>query len=269
MAEETTLIAPEDICRHGGWNSRQDHTESGNPTDVGQRLTHTELVKSIRETGLLQQIGVVEWSSPCEECGNTCRLVWGYRRHRALLELAPAEPIHARVRAVDSLGARIENLTENLHRRDLRPYEIADALAKIKEEDPDTTIAELSTVVGLDHRYVANLLRFRRKIHPDIWDQFRRFGTSIRVSFPRLLEICMLPKEEQVEAYKQAIQPKAAGHGKRGRQQRPGQKKLVRYLDEVSERYPRESDDFKRGMRKGLRIALGDARPKHKRKPKT
>lgn len=266
MTATTRMVCPAEICQHVPWNSRQDYTESPLGKIPGDRANTSQLAESIAIDGMIQPPGVTERDEPCEVCGNTLKLLWGFRRVRSALDQEPDTPILVLVRDADDHEARVLNLAENLHRRDLKPWELAEALTAIQDASPELSYAKIAKQVNLSKPHVANLIRLRRNLHPQIWDQYKRWGSSLRVNVLHLLEICALDHDDQLSRYKLLVAERQENHGKRGQQARPGPRKLSRYLREIDDRYPSRSVDWKKGFRHALRVALGDTEPSTKKK---
>lgn len=115
------------------------------------------LAASIRELGVLQPVKAI--AHP----GGKYRLVWGQRRLLASriagLETIPAILVDAG--DVDAPGSRraIEQLVENLDRRDLNPIEEAHALREVLDADPRLTQVALAERLGRSPSWLANSLR--------------------------------------------------------------------------------------------------------------
>jgi ParB family chromosome partitioning protein len=117
----------------------------------------TELAASILEVGVQQPVKVTR------QAKGRYQLVFGQRRVLASRE-AGLTTIPAIVEApsdVDQVGARrsIEQLAENLQRKDLNPIEEAVALREVLDADPELTQAELARRLGMSAPWVSNALR--------------------------------------------------------------------------------------------------------------
>lgn len=117
-----------------------------------------ELVASISDVGVLQPIKAI---GPGPD--GRYRAVWGQRRILAS-RLADKDTIPAIVEAaadVDAPGARrsIEQLAENLIRKDLNPIEEAEALRAILDADPELTQVDLAARLGRSGPWISNALR--------------------------------------------------------------------------------------------------------------
>ena len=112
------------------------------------------LAASIRELGILQPVRV----EPANAFG-IYRLVYGQRRVLAA-RLAGLETIPALVGPASPENVRpIEQLVENLQRRDLNPLEEARALRDVLDAEPGLTQKALGDRIGRSQAFVANALR--------------------------------------------------------------------------------------------------------------
>jgi ParB family chromosome partitioning protein len=109
-----------------------------------------ELAQSIRESGIIQPIVVVP-------DGENYRLVVGERRWRAA-QKAGLKKIPVLIRAIPRDRQLEISLTENLHREDLNPLEVANVYQRMIQE-LNYTQEELADRVGKDRTSVTNYLR--------------------------------------------------------------------------------------------------------------
>jgi ParB/RepB/Spo0J family partition protein len=226
-------------------------------TDAREPDEH--LLASIRELGVLEPPGVRfsphDDETHSSELDESVSCVYGFRRVLAarILELTEI-PV---VWVADKDGSdRVANLAENLHRKNLRTWEIAQALHELAEETGQGAV-ELGLRIGLSEGYVANLLRMRRKLAPDVWRQVQTWGVSEKLSIEFLIEICALPWDEQIERYNQALD---LSHGaRRGNEVAPGRAKIRKMLARVEQRSDvfREGQGFAAGVKYALRVVLG------------
>lgn len=235
MPAELVEIDPRRI-RLDAWNARG---EDAREPDEG-------LLLSIRELGILEPPGVMllEDEIAC---------VYGFRRVRAAVLLGletiavVAVPYHER---------KLCNLAENLHRRNLRTWEVAEALDELSSE-LELSPADLAIRVGLSENYVKNLLRMRRKLAPAVWAQVRTWGVSERLSVEFLIEICALSWDEQIERYNEALD--LTRGARRGNEVAPGRAKIRKMLARIEQNpeVVREGQGFAAGIRYALRVVLG------------
>lgn len=155
--------------------------------DVGEL---DELAASIHELGVIQPIKVTA------QPDGRFRVVWGQRRVLACRQLGRTK-IPAIVEPpsdVDHHGARrsIEQLSENLQRKDLNPIEEAVALREVLDADPKLTQEALADKLGMSRPWVGNTLRLL-KADPVVQDGVRR--GAITASHAKSLIV--LPPDEQ------------------------------------------------------------------------
>lgn len=117
-----------------------------------------ELAASIAELGVLQPIRVI---GPSHD--GRYRAVWGQRRVMASI-IAKKATIPALVELsaeANAPGARrsIEQLAENLQRKDLNAIEEAVAMRAVLDADPSLTQEQLATRLGRSGAWVSNTLR--------------------------------------------------------------------------------------------------------------
>lgn len=163
------------------------------------------LAASIRELGVLQPVKVVAHDA------GTYRLVWGQRRLLAArlagLETIPAIVVDAG--DVDDPGSprAIEQLVENLDRRDLNPIEEAHALREVLDADPKLTQAALAERLGRSPSWLANSLRLLG-LEETVQEQVR----SGAISASHGKAMVALPAQDQRDLAKRVIGSKLSAH---------------------------------------------------------
>lgn len=234
------LVPIGDILADLGWNTRAEVDEQADAA----------LRESIAREGLLQPLGVAPrdgkppWS-----------LVYGFRRHRAAMELGlPEVPVVE----VPADRARAANLAENALRSDLSPWELLEALARARDEKPKQPMDELAAEVGLSPAHVANLLRLRRKLCPELLEAYRERGRTMHLRY--LLRVCTMPHADQAAAYSALVtgsrggRPLGAESGSRPPRGLAEPKHLRKWLRELDAGPPSQ---FTRGAKMALECALG------------
>jgi ParB family chromosome partitioning protein len=129
------------------------------PREVFEEEALQELVRSIKEVGLLQPV-VVRQVSP-----ERYELIMGERRWRASRE-AGLEAIPAIVRATEDEKLLLDALLENLHRSQLNPLEEAAAYDQLLR-DFSCSHDELADRIGRSRPQVSNTLRLL-KLPPSV-----------------------------------------------------------------------------------------------------
>lgn len=247
------------------WNCR-DALGSGAPgkeaDGPGDEMGDQQLAADIKERGLIHLCRVRRLSD------GRYMLTVGFRRMRALKLIHEPDDIVAFTvqrsagdEDQDEWTASCDNLRENLNRRNLRPFELANKLHRMLEAAPERSTADLAKAVGMSKGYVSQLLSIRRRAAPELWEIFMRakgphYGSGI--TFQDVVHIVRLPKDEQLQAWQKLVaertNPRSGPRDKKQRQ-RPGAGKLRIYLRQVDNIAGPE--DFQKGVRFGLLVALG------------
>ena len=162
---------------------------------------------------------------------------------------------------IDEFNASAINLSENLQRRDLRPFEIAEKLYAMRKARPSTSVRELSERTGLSYPYVSALLRIRTKAVPQLWDLFCTYGTQFGngITYKDMIKITGKPKGEQLAAWGKLVAERT-GKSASKKKKKKGPKPLR--PDEI-EAFLGVTDelggppDWRKGIRFGLNVALG------------
>jgi ParB family chromosome partitioning protein len=171
--------------------------------DVGEL---DELAASIHELGVIQPIKVTA------QPNGRFRVVWGQRRVLACRQLGRTK-IPAIVEPpsdVDVHGARrsIEQLSENLQRKDLNPIEEAVALREVLDADPKLTQEALADKLGMSRPWVSNTLGLLEAA-PAVQIMVRE--GRLTASHVKALR-GLAPKTQEAIA-KEAIEREASAHG--------------------------------------------------------
>ncbi|HCE79271.1 ParB/RepB/Spo0J family partition protein [Thermodesulfobacterium commune] len=146
-----------------------------------------ELVKSIKETGILQPILVREKGEGLFEC------IAGERRLRACKKAGLSE-VPAIIKNLSDEEVLIVALIENLQRKNLNPLEEAIAYKNLVEKFGYTQ-EEIAAKVGKDRTTVANLLRLLnlpQEIQQDLMEE------KLTVGHAKAL-LSLISKEKQLE----------------------------------------------------------------------
>lgn len=250
-------ILPSEIVLLEGWNSRQTTIDEGEAVELSDAMTDAQLEESIAQDGVLQPPkvrrivleGAPQWAA-----------VMGFRRVRAARKVRPNEALSCLVMAGkegedEEATALVQNLSENLHRQGLKAWETSEALCRIQDHTGWTTI-ELGRRTGLSQPYVSRLMTIKRRAHPSIWAQFKRWGSTLKVPGIEMVRVVRLPKSEQLDAWREALERRANTATKRGIARRPGVTKLRRYLHTVP-LMKNKAREWKRGAAYAFKVALG------------
>lgn len=171
--------------------------------DVGEL---DELKASIHELGVIQPIKVTAQPS------GRYRVVWGQRRVLACRELgrlripAIVEPPSD----VDVHGARrsIEQLSENLQRKDLNPIEEAVALREVLDTTKGLTQEALADKLGMSRPWVSNTLALLEAA-PAVQEHVR----AGRLTASHVKALRGLAPRTQAAIAKEAVEREASAHG--------------------------------------------------------
>lgn len=255
---KTVLLKPTEVITAVPWNSRRDYPDRDIPDDPGQPLSTSQLEATIARHGVLQPPPVTRLQQG--EHKGRWAVVFGSRRVEAAQRVAPDTPIRFPIwqgnGKSDRTDVRLANLIENLHRESLAPWEQAESLWQIKQSTK-WSVNRIAKETGLSKSHVANLVRMKEKAHPVIWEQFQKWGTSLRIPYRTVLTIVTdHKKDEQLEAWNIALKELRSKSGKRGKEKRPGPAKLGKMYAAV-DGLKGESATFRRGLKLGLGVALG------------
>lgn len=199
-------------------------------------------------------------------------LIQGFRRVKAALRLGEKTPMvgldetgKVTLTEAGQYQERIDNLTENLHRRNLLPWEKAEAFSAIRLAHPEKTGVEMAKDSGYDKTYVQLLLRIKKGLHDDLWEAYKKNGEAMNLQ--ELAEVCKLPKEEQAEGWNRKVIQKRGGRpegattgSKPPKEGKAAETKhLKAWLKKVEKAEAAGSFDakFLLGCRVGLEAALG------------
>ena len=149
-----------------------------------------ELAESFKSQGVLQPLLVRSIDDEQYE------VVAGARRLRAA-KLAELSDVPVRVVVLSDAAVRESQLTENLLREDVHPYEEAIALKGILQlEGAQYDVASLSARLGKSQSYITQRMRLT-ELHPSIAEAF----LADRIGVGHALEIAKLPQDQQEKAF--------------------------------------------------------------------
>lgn len=165
------------------------HRNPNQPRQIFDQTALEELAASIQAKGLLQPIVVQKGAD------DTYMIVAGERRYRAC-QMLERPTIAAIVTEGDSDEIA---LIENMQREDLKPVELAEALARLIETH-QYTHEVAARMLGKARNTITELLSLNR-IVPAIREECR---TSDIASKSLLVEIARMEPDRQIEAWEQA-----------------------------------------------------------------
>jgi len=262
VKRKTVTVHFEDLFCDTGFNSRVDYDNIN------------ELAESIKQHGLLQNIGVTEKKG---EPGKYF-VIYGFRRYAALTkiraELGPDAFSELEVMlnegTVDELRER--NLKENIDREQLKPHEIATAIKKMVNAGLEQR--DIGTRLGRPQSWVSYHYKAATKLAPTAWRAFREGNITLE----QALHIADVPEETQGDIVnkilgaetrseaRQIAKKAAESSGSRRtytNKGRPTVKNLSQYVSDASFDASSSvaSDEdrlFYNGLAAGIRVAIGD-----------
>ena len=220
----------------------------------GEEMSDEQLEADIRVRGLIEPLRVRQLSDGGWGC------VAGARRLVACRKIGGLWPCTYNERERDDFVAATTTLAENTHRRPMRNYEIANFLWTMHAARPELTPHELADSVGMKPSLCKELLLVRSRASPELWALFERHDGALPagIHWYEFVNICKLPKAEQVPAWLKLVDKQLAGKSRptraQGRKYRPSRSKVDGWLAELGEN-PRGA--YLRGLRRGLQIAQG------------
>lgn len=128
-----------------------------------------ELAASIQARDIKQPL-TVRWDPDCHKY----RIIDGERRYRAAA-LAGLSDVPCLLAEADSRNALVDQIVQNWQRADLRPYETADALVRLKNEF-GMTLVEIAQLTGKSVGEVGKLVALVEKVIPEVQNRVRQVG---------------------------------------------------------------------------------------------
>lgn len=161
-----------------------------------------ELVASIRVRGIKQPL-TVRWREDLSKY----MVIDGGRRFEAATELQ-LEELPCWIQEGDGKETLIDQIVHNWQRVNLRPYETADALARLRDEF-SLTQQQLADMTGKPKGEISKLLALHDKVVPDVQHMARsESGDNIPLTKRHLYNISKLKPEEQKTVAEQVHQEK-------------------------------------------------------------
>jgi len=148
-----------------------------------------ELAASIRARDIKQPL-TVRW----EPDTGKYRIIDGERRYRAAA-LAGLQDVPCLLAEADSRDTLIDQIVHNWQRADLRPYETADALVRLKNEFT-MTLAEIAQLTGKSIGEVGKLVALVEKVVQEVQERVRELGNA-SLTKRHLYTLSQLPPNEQ------------------------------------------------------------------------
>ncbi len=255
------------IILRQAWNSRKEATIGETKKDPsGEEWPDNRLDASIR--GRLEDGKSPLINDPEVELlkDGSVQATSGFRRIGACVRIDPEMEIQVKVRATtgdpkqDDLDGRFDNLIENVQRTDLRPWELAEGFFQLTQHHPEIKAKQIAEKTGLGDRYISNLLRVRRKLCPELWEEYRQKGESMRVN--DLIKVCSKPAEEQVDAYNAILrgESETEDEDEKKRKKTPKFKTWLKQTEKqlAKQGLSRDREKYLKGMAFALQCVTGE-----------
>ena len=163
-----------------------------------------ELAASIQQTGgLLQPIGIVPTSPDRKtEHGKPYELSYGYSRcaafellHEQNSEYGWKKSVPAMVHEVDESRRLVDQLIENLYRKNMNPMEVALQFKRVLANDPEMSQKRLAQMIGYSDVVVSQYLSVT-----NLCDEVQSLVLAEKLSYSAAREIASidLPKDQQI-----------------------------------------------------------------------
>jgi hypothetical protein len=164
---------------------------------------------------------------------------------------------------VAGLPLAIANLTENMVRANLAPWELMEALHRLRQMHPDLPTAELARASGRSSAHVSNLLRLRAKLCPELLEAYQEQGHLMHLG--ALLSVCAKEPAEQVGLYNTLVSGskggRPTGSTKRRGKNEPATHKQIQQMFRKARRESKERPSvFLNGVVYALLCVLGKER---------
>lgn len=243
-----TEVAPEDIIVDEFIrNCRSEEDE----------LEVSDLVQSIKERGLINplRVRVVRITEGGEKV-RKYYLVSGFRRLRAILEIRKRDKdafstVPCTIFEGNETDALLDNLAENIDRRDLRPMDVAQRVVELKRMG--VKIDVIASRVKLSVAHIYNLASIYKKGTKEVRDLF----DEGRINIQEALSLKNLDSEEQKKATEEIKVAGSAQEKQEAVQKVTGKPKMrtKKEIQETVQNIP-VGDISKNGILKGVHAAL-------------
>ena len=170
------------------------------PRQKFDEMEMLELVASIRERGVKQPL-TVRWNPTAAKY----MVIDGGRRHEAATRLKLDE-LPCWVHDGDNKDVLIDQIVHNWQRVDLRPYETADALVRLRD-DYGMSQTELVRVTGKPKSEISKLLALHDKVEPEVQSMARN-DSNHTMTKRHLYNISKLKPEQQQAVAEQVREEK-------------------------------------------------------------
>jgi ParB family transcriptional regulator, chromosome partitioning protein len=148
-----------------------------------------ELAASIQSRGIRSPL-TVRWHADTQKY----RLVDGERRYRAA-PLAGLQAVPCLLEEDDPSNVLIDQIIHNSQRADLRPYETADALVRLRKES-NMTLTEIARLTGKSIGEIGKFIALVEKVAPEVQERVRKVADP-SLTKRHLYTLSQLPPDRQ------------------------------------------------------------------------
>ena len=152
-----------------------------------------ELVASVRELGIIQPVSVRFVADL-----NVYYIIAGERRYQAAKEIGMSE-LPCWVQRPEVKDILVHQIVENWQRSDLHPFDLADALAEVRDTN-EYTQADLARLTGKPESEISRILSLL-KLEPDVQKEARR-DTAGEITRRHLIAVSTLNPAAQQQVYR-------------------------------------------------------------------
>lgn len=269
MARKRSISVPfESIVVDPGFNTRTTY----DPDYIMQ------LKASIQSSGLLHNLGVTPAKGNTVEDTPRYHLIYGFCRYYAIQkirdELGPDAyaTLDVRVHEGTIADLREKNFKENLERKQLKPFEIAEEVVRMANSGLEQR--DIATRMGRPQSWVSIHYKVKTKLVPTAWNAFRDGAVTLE----QALHIADLPEEAQDDIVEQVLNAETRTEARQitkeatkekgtrrvySNKGRPTAKNLAKFVSDASFEATSKpatvvDRSFFNGIAAGIRIALGD-----------
>ncbi|MCC6873705.1 MAG: hypothetical protein IT378_05280 [Sandaracinaceae bacterium] len=165
-----------------GFNCREPHTEE----ELAQACDLFEVQPMLHPPTVVQ-------------IGERWILIAGFLRFAVWQRKGVEQGLFRWIEEQDAQALVLTNLSENMARRDLRPHEIAERIARLRELGVDAET--LARHCRCSARWVRRVFALKRDAHPELWAAFVS-GRSPHLTMARMLDLSDQSKPEQLRRLK-------------------------------------------------------------------
>jgi ParB family chromosome partitioning protein len=159
------------------------------PRQYFDEVETKELAASIQALGIRQPL-TVQWKPDIQRY----QIIDGERRYRAAT-IVGFKDVPCVLTETTSRDVLIDQIVHNWQRADLRPYETADALVRLKNES-HMTLAEIARLTGKSIGEVGKFIALVERVVPEVQQRVRKVADS-SLTKRHLYTLSQLPPDQQ------------------------------------------------------------------------